>query len=162
MKDYWGWLIPINLQALVLFSDSLIKLLISVSGLSEEQEGKVYIFLAPQVQTFVESRDYSSNKLKGVRALTDFINKAYEVSLMAVNMGSLEITVDCPTLKSLEHLWNDSLSGHLNKVAERYLVTSEMKKELGLETINLKTAIDKENYLACRKFFTQNPGACFV
>ena len=79
---------------------------------------------------------------------------------MAVNVGSLEIIVECRTLKSLEHLWNDYLSGHLSKVAERYLVTDEMKKKLGLETINLKTTIDEENYLACRKFFTEMPGAC--
>ncbi|XP_068739431.1 uncharacterized protein [Montipora capricornis] len=140
------------------FGDTFVKLLISVSGLTEEQKGEVYNFLIPQVQTFVKSHDYSSNKRKGVRALTDFINKAYEVSLIAVNVGSLEITVDCPTLKSLEHLWNDYVSGHLNKVAERYLVTAEMKKKVGLETINLKTTIDEENYLACKKYLTKMPG----
>ena len=79
---------------------------------------------------------------------------------MAVKVGSLEIIVECPTLRSLEHLWNDYLSGHLNKVAERYLVTDEMKTKLGLETINLKATIDEENYLACRKFLTKIPGAC--
>ncbi|XP_068697990.1 D-inositol 3-phosphate glycosyltransferase-like [Montipora foliosa] len=47
--------------SLCAFGDAFIKLLISVSGLTEEQEEKVYNFLAPQVQTFVKSRDYSSN-----------------------------------------------------------------------------------------------------
>ena len=138
----------------------MIKLLISVSNLTEEQKEKVYGLLALQVQTFVKSRDYSSNKPKGVRALTKFIVDVYKVSLEAVNMGSLEIIVDCPTLRSLERLWNDYLSGHLNKVAECYLVTDEMKTKLGLETINLKTTIDEENYLACRKFLTKIQGAC--
>ncbi|XP_068687495.1 serine/threonine-protein phosphatase 6 regulatory ankyrin repeat subunit B-like [Montipora foliosa] len=145
-------------RSLCAFGDNLIKLLISVSDLNEEQEEEVYNLLETQVKMFVKSRDYSSDKRKGVRALTDFINKAYEVSLMAVNMGSLEIIVECPTLRSLEHLWKDYLSGHLNKVAERYLVTDEMKKKVGLETINLKTTIDEENYLACRKFLTKMPG----
>ncbi|XP_068739602.1 uncharacterized protein [Montipora capricornis] len=149
-------------RSLRAFGDTLIKLLISVSDLNEEQEEEVYNLLETQVKSFVKSRDYSSNKRKGVRALTDFIHKAYEVSLMAVNVGSLEIIVECPTLKSLEHLWNDYLSGHLNKVAERYLVTDEMKKKLGLETINLKTTINEENYLACRKFFTEMPGEADV
>ncbi|XP_068751702.1 ankyrin-1-like [Montipora capricornis] len=149
-----------NLQGLISFSDNFIKLLISVSDLNEEQEEEVYNLLETQVKMFVKSRDYSSNKRKGVRALTDFINKAYEVSLMAVNMGSLEIIVECPTLRSLEHLWKDYLSGYLDKVAERYLVTDEMKKKVGLETINLKTTIDEENYLACSKFLTKMPGAC--
>ncbi|XP_068687498.1 uncharacterized protein [Montipora foliosa] len=146
-------------RSLRAFGDTLIKLLISVSDLNEEQEEEVYNLLETQVKSFVKSRDYSSNKRKGVSALTDFIHKAYDVSLMAVNVGSLEIIVECPTLKSLsEHLWNDYLSGHLNKVAERYLVTDEMKKKLGLETINLKTTVNEENYLACRKFFTEMPG----
>ncbi|XP_068720690.1 uncharacterized protein [Montipora capricornis] len=142
------------------FGDTFVKLLISVSGLTEEQEEKVYGLLALQVQTFVKSRDYSSNKPKGVRALTKFIVDVYKVYFKDVNKGSLVIIVDCPTLRSLEHLWNDYLSGHLNEVVERYLVTDEMKKKLGLETINLKTTIDAENYLACRKFLTENPGAC--
>ena len=149
-----------NLQGLISFSDTFIKLLISVSDLNKEQEEEVYNLLETQVQTFVKSRDYSSNKQKGVRALTKFITQAYKVSLKAVNMGSLEIILHCLTLRSLEHMWNDHLSGHLNKVAERYLVTDEMKKKVGLETINLKTAIDEENYLACRNFFTEMSGAC--
>ncbi|XP_068739746.1 uncharacterized protein [Montipora capricornis] len=144
------------------FGDTLIKLLISVSDLNEEQEKEVYNLLETQVKRFVKSRDYSSNKQKGVSALTDFIHKAYEVSLMAVNVGSLEIIVECPTLKSLEHLWNDYLSGHLNNVAERYLVTDEMKKKVGLETINLKTTINEEDYLACRKFFAKMTGEADV
>ncbi|XP_068724841.1 protein mono-ADP-ribosyltransferase PARP14-like [Montipora capricornis] len=139
------------------FGDNFIKLRIDVSDLTKEEGEKVYKFLIPQVQEFVKCRDYSSNKQKGVRDLTKFINKAYEVSLMAVKVGSLEIIVECPTLRSLEHLWNDYLSGHLNKVAERYLVTDEMNTKLGLETINLKATIDEENYLACRKFLTKIP-----
>ncbi|XP_068670409.1 ankyrin-1-like isoform X1 [Montipora foliosa] len=145
-------------RSLCAFGDNFIKLLISVSDLNEEQEEKVYNLLEPQVQTFVKSRDYSSNKQKGVRALTKFITEVYKVSLKAVNMGSLEIIVDYPTLRSLEHLWNDYLSGHLNKVAERYLVTDEMKKKLGRETIRLKATIVEETYLACRKFLTEIPG----
>ena len=153
-------MITIDLQGLILFSDNLIKLRIDVSDLTKEQGEKVYKFLIPQVQEFVKCRDYSSNKQKGVRDLTKFVNKAYEVSVMAVKVGSLEIIVECPTLRSLEHLWNDYLSGHLNKVAERYLVTDEMKTKLSLETINLKATIDEENYLACRKFLNKIPGAC--
>ncbi|XP_068687496.1 ankyrin-2-like [Montipora foliosa] len=145
-------------RSLRAFGDTFIKLLISVSDLNEEQEKEVYNLLETQVKSFVKSRDYSSNKQKGVRALTKFITQAYKVSLKAVNMGSLEIILHCLTLRSLEHMWNDHLSGHLNKVAERYLVTDEMKKKVGLETINLKTAIDEENYLACRNFFTEMSG----
>ena len=131
-----------------------------MSGLPKEQEEKFCNCLAPLVETFLKDYDCSSNKQNGVRELIGFMTEAYKVSLKAVHMGSLEIIMDCPTLTSLENLWKDYLSGHLNKMAERYLVTDEMKKKLGLETINLKTTIDKENYLACRKFLKELPGAC--
>ena len=43
-------------------------------------------------------------------------------------------------------------------MAERYLVTSEMKQRLNLETVNLKTTIEEENYLNCRKALTGSSG----
>ena len=75
-------------------------------------------------------------------------------------VGSLVIVLNCQRIESLEHLWNDFLSGHLDKVAERYLVTDEIKKRLNLETINLKTTIEKENYLNCRKALMDCSGEC--
>ena len=143
----------------ILFSDALIKIIIKPSGLTKEQEEKVYNCLAPIVQTFMTSHDYSSDVWKGLKALIEFMEEAYEVALKAVNMSSLVIIVDCPTLRGLEHLWNDYLSGHLNEAVERYLVTDEIKKKLGLDTVNLKATIDAENYLTCRKFLMEMPGA---
>ncbi|XP_068670403.1 uncharacterized protein [Montipora foliosa] len=140
------------------FGDTLIKLLISAPGLQKEQQEVVYEILALQVQNFVKFHDHSTDDLQGVIALTEFIKNAYQVNLKAVNIGSLEIIVDCPTLKSLERLWNDYLSGHLNNVTERYLVTIEMKQQLGLETISLKTTIEEENYLTCKHVLLEMPG----
>ena len=74
------------------------------------------------------------------------------------DVGSLIIILNCHTIESLEHLWNDCLAGHLDKVAERYLVSYEMKKRLNLETINLKTTIKEENYLICRKILVDCSG----
>ena len=61
-------------------------------------------------------------------------------------------------LKGLDQLWYDYLSGHLNKVAERYLVTDKMKRKLKLRRINLKTTIEEENYLNCRKVLLESSG----
>ena len=36
-------------------------------------------------------------------------------------------------------------------MAERHLVTDEMKKKLNLRTIKLKITIEEENYLKCKK-----------
>ena len=106
----------------------------------------------------MESRNYSKVKVTGVRAFLEFLERAYNVSRVALNKGSLIISLNCKTLKGLDQLWNDYLSGHLNKVAERYLVTEEMKTKLNLRKINLKTTIEEDNYLNCRKVFLESSG----
>ena len=119
--------------------------------------------LMPLAITFMESRNYSKVKVQGVSAFLEFLEMMYNVSRVALNKGSLIISLNCKTLKGLDQLWNDYLSGHLNKVAERYLVTDEMKTKLNLRKINLKTTIEEENYLKCRKVLLESSGEyqCF-
>ena len=112
----------------------------------------------PQASHFMESRNYSKVRETAVRAFLEFLKMAYNVSRVALNMGSLIISLNCKTLKGLDQLWNDYLSGHLNKVAERYLVTHKMKRKLKLRKINLKTTIEEENYLNCRKVLLEISG----
>ena len=142
----------------ILFSDCLMKLKIEAAGLNEEEKKDVYDMLTPQVTTFIKRRNYSKVKLQGVRSLIEFLERGYNLSQVALDKGSLIISLDCKTLKGLDQLWNDYLSGHLNKVAERYLVTQEMKKKLNLRKINLKTSIEEENYLNCRKVLLESSG----
>ena len=106
----------------------------------------------------MESRKYSEVRETEVRAFLRFLKMAYNVSRVAVNKGSVIIGLNCKTLKDLDQLWNDYLSGHLNKVAERYLVTDKMKRKLKLRKINLRTTIKEENYLNCRKVFLEISG----
>ena len=73
------------------------------------------------------------------------------MALQSVGIGSLEVTLWCPSLGSLESLWSDYQSGHLNDVAGRYLVTDEIKKKLNLESIVLETIVEEENYLICKE-----------
>ena len=80
------------------------------------------------------------------------------MAVMMVKTGSLIITVQCPTLESLESLWNGYCSGYLNEVVESFLVTDELKRKLGLDKVRLKTTIEQENYLICRKAFMENSG----
>ena len=114
--------------------------------------------LTPLVKTFRKTHKCSNVKVLGVRALIEFLKMAYNASQVALNKGSLIISLDCKTLKDLDQLWNDYLSGHLNKVAERYLVTDEMKTKLNLRKINLKTTIEEQNYLNCRKIVLELSG----
>ena len=87
----------------------------------------------------------------GVSALIEHIHDTYKLALRSVGIGSLEITFRCPSLESLESLWSDYQSGHLNDIAERYLVTDDIKKKLNLENVRLKTIIEEENYLICMR-----------
>ena len=80
--------------------------------------------------------------LKGVLDLT---------GIQAVE-GSLLITVECRTLEILERLWKDYCSGHLNEVAEKRLLTEDIKKRFDVESVKLETTISKDDYLACKLF----------
>ena len=70
--------------------------------------------------------------------------------------GSLRITVECPTLEILEGLWEDYCSGHLNAVAEEYLLTDDIKRRFHVESVKLKTRILEEDYLVCKHFLKGN------
>ena len=114
--------------------------------------------LASQVQTYKKFQDHSTDKQKGVGAMTESIIKTYELLLENVLMGSLIIVFNCLSIESLEHLWRDYLSGRLDEIAEQYLVTEEMKEKLNLEAISLQTTIKYENYLNCRKVLLEHSG----
>ena len=139
-------------------SDTLIKLFISTQGLNKEQQETVHAILALQAQAYVKSHNLSKDELEPVGALIEFLEKAYHVALVSVNVGSLEIVARCPNLESLEHLWSDYLSGRLNEEAERFLITEEMKRKLNLETVRLKTVMEEGNYLMCKKTFMEMSG----
>ena len=85
-----------------------------------------------------------------VGALIEHITMAYKLALVCVRVGSLEIVLCCHNLESLEHLWSDYLAGHLNELAERYLVTDEVRGRLILET-----GILNDNYRTGRLFDLQ-------
>ena len=108
----------------------------------------------------MKSRNYSKVKVTGMRAFLEFLETTYNVSRVALNVGSLIISLDCKTSPGLDQMWNDYVSGHLNKVAERHLVTDEVKKKLNLRTIKLKITIEEENYLKCKKVLVTCSGEC--
>ena len=127
-------------------------------NLSREQEEFLEKMFAEVVEKYVKFNVFSSDNVsQTVKAFTDHLNTTYEVLLTTLGMGSLIIILGCPSLKSLELLWTDYRSGHLNKVAERYLLTDEVRKKLNLETICLKTTITEKNYQNCRKALLKLP-----
>ena len=71
--------------------------------------------------------------------------------------NSLQLTVRCHSLVGLERLWEDYRSGRLNEIAEKYLVTDEIKRRFHVESVNLATTIQEEDYLACKEFLSSKP-----
>ena len=73
------------------------------------------------------------------------------------NESSLRLAVRCNNLEELERLWENYRSGRLNEIAEKYLVTDEIKRRFDVESVNLATTIEEEDYLACKKFLSSKP-----
>ena len=117
--------------------------------LNDEKSKVVHDTLQRQIQMYFQHRIIATPE--GVSGLIEYIKGTDHMALKSVGIGSLEITLRCPSLGSLESLWSDYQCGHLNDVAERYLVTHDIKKELNLERIRLKTIIEEENYRFCKR-----------
>ena len=134
----------------------LVTLTIGTPDLSDEKKESLKEIIKPSVTAYMKYHKPST--------LLDFDNffghmtKIYRTALVSVKISSLVILVKCPTLESLERLWKDYQSGCLNGIAERFLVTDELKRKLGLDNIRLKTTIEEENYLICKRAFLENSG----
>ena len=118
----------------------------------------MYELLIHHATEYMKTRNNSKVILPGVGAFLKHLELTYNVSCLTFNLGSLIISLDCKTLKGLDKLWNDHISGHLNKVANKHLVADEIMKNLNLRAITLKTTIDEENYLNCRKIIAESSG----
>ena len=133
-------------------SESFVKLLIRTTNLEKEKRKVIKRILTKEVQNYLKFNAHSEDtRALDMKSFTDHLKDVYWLHLVTVGLGSVIIILDCPALDSLEHLWSDYLAGHLDKLAERYLVTDETKTKLNLETTCLKTTIEKENYLNCKK-----------
>ena len=133
-------------------------MLISAKNLEKEKEDAVKKCFSQAVQNYAKFGDHPrDNYAQALKSSADHIINTHGVNLVTAAKDSVIIVVECPTLGSLELLWSDYLAGHLDKAAERYLVTEEMKKELNLGEICLKTTIEEQNYLNCKKALMEIP-----
>ena len=80
------------------------------------------------------------------------------VLVRRLDVGSLLITVECSSLQILETLWEDYSSGHLSKVAQETLITSEVLEKLERTEVKLKTFISEEEYEKVKQIFMDNSG----
>ena len=87
-----------------------------------------------------------------------YLEDVRKVLVLDPKSGSLIVTVLCTSLEILDALWCDYYTGHLNDMAQKYLVTKDVPEEFDLIELKLKTTIQLEEYMAARDFFLQAPG----
>ena len=125
----------------------------SFQEINDEHRKIVQETLQRQILVYLQHRTIATSE--GVSGLIEYIKMTHDLALKSVGLGSLEITFRCTSLESLESLWSDYMSGRLNNIAERYLVTDDIKKKLDLESIGLKTIIEEKNYRICKRILME-------
>ena len=83
-----------------------------------------------------------------------YLKDVREVLVLDYKTGSSIFTLECGSLKILGDLWVDYSTGHLNEVAQLYLVADDILEEFGLSSFELKSKIEEEDYMACRQRLT--------
>ena len=70
----------------------------------------------------------------------------------------LIITLKCSSPQILDELWKDYRTGHLNKIAQTFLVSDELLKTFGVIELKLKTTIVVKESKACQQHLLRCPG----
>ena len=96
--------------------------------------------------------------LEGFLTFVDHLERMRRLLVIDAHVDCLIVTVRCSSLQILDELWEDYRTGHLNEMAQKYLVTKEILKKFGLIELKLMTTIVEEEYRACRQYFLQWPG----
>ena len=87
-----------------------------------------------------------------------FLADVRKVLVLKAQSGSLILTLLCRSLEILDALWYDYCTGHLNDMAQKHLVTKDVLKEFELTELKLITTIQREEYMAARKYFQLGSG----
>ena len=98
------------------------------------------------------------SKPEDLNGFLQYLRDVREVLVVDTQEGSLIIILECSSLEILDGLWEDYCSGHLNEMAQKYLVTDEILEEFGLVAVKLMTTILVEEYTACREYFVKSAG----
>ena len=105
----------VRIVLFLFISGSVIKLLIDANNTLEEENKE---FIKEVLTQLVQTCDDQSRDWRCLKSFTGNLIKAYKVLVLNVCMGSIVISLRCPTLESLEHLWSDDRSSDLDKLAE--------------------------------------------
>jgi len=129
-------------------------------GVEEENVGSTNSRSTQQVLDFIAHKYFKTVDPSVPEELNGFLRYLKEVRKVLVldtKPGSLIITVKCTSLQILDELWEDYCSGHLNEVAQTFLVTKDILEMFGLIEMKFTTTIVEEEYRACRKYILNHP-----
>ena len=98
------------------------------------------------------------SKPEELNGFLQYFKEVRKVLVLDVQPGSLILTALCSSLEILDSLWYDYCTGHLNDMAQKYLVTEDVLKEFNLTELKLTTTIQMVEYIAAQKFFLQGSG----
>ncbi len=134
-----------------------------MAGFSGENVAHAGLPPTQGVLNFIALKYFQGVDTSNPEELNGFVNYLRDVRnvlFVGAQQGSLIITLECRSLEILEGLWEDYCSGHLNEMAQKFLVTEDVLKELGLTKVTLTTTILEEEYRNCREYFLQSAGKC--
>lgn len=127
---------------------------------SKEPQGEDQGLIATEGETLgLIARNYlACIKPSSRQEFDDFVRYMEKMRLVitGVSVGSVIITVVCTSLEILERLWEDYKTGHLNEVAQKFLITADVIKEFG--EVKVTVTISEEDYKAGRAYFLQFSG----
>ena len=103
-------------------------------------------------------QNVNPSKEEEFNGFIQYLERMRKLLYINAHSGSLIITVECSSLKILEALWEDYCTGHLNEMAQKFLVTEDILKAFDLIDVKLTTTIVQEEYRACREHFLKCQG----
>ena len=99
-----------------------------------------------------------TSKPEELNGFLRYLTDVRKVLVLDAQSGSLILTALCRSLEILDALWYDYCTGHLNDMAQKYLVTKDILKEIYLPGLKLTTTLQGEEYIVARKLFLQGSG----
>ena len=98
-------------------------------------------------------QDVNPSNQEEYNKFLQYLQEVGKVLFVGTKLGSLIIIVECSSLLILDELWEDYYTGYLNEMAQKYLVTEDVLKELGLTELKLVTTIVEKEYRDLREHF---------
>ncbi|XP_022784672.1 uncharacterized protein LOC111325184 [Stylophora pistillata] len=118
------------------------------------QQEKESPYLVSEISS--EEKSTSQSSLTELPTYLEHVSVAQDPGPTKDRDSSLRFSIECRDLESLERLWSDYRSGRLNWMAEKCLLTDDIKNKFHVESATLETSILEEDYLACKEHLSNN------